>query len=144
MQWEAVTMNGADVTVVATLWIAMRGLTLSAIHVIPMFLVALLYSLVVSTLVNFSDEAKRVAFFEILFFSFVGLAVAYVNFLTRGGLLEDLVPSFILAITFVFQLFGLSKGADSVPLKTKKVFLSGVGAAVTFIFCTQYLALVLK
>lgn len=136
--------NSADVTILSTLWIVGRGLALSAIHVTPMFLVALAYSAIVSAIVTFSDEAKRVAFFEILFFSFVGLGVAYVNFLTRGGLLQDLVPSFILAITFVFQLFGLSKGADKVPLKTKKVFLSGVGAAITFIFCTQYLALVIK
>lgn len=136
--------TNADVTILSTLWVAGRGLLLSSIHVFPMFVVALAYSSMVAYMVNFSDESRRVAFFEILFFSFVGLAVAYVNFLTRGSLLEDLVPSFILAITFVFQLFGLSKGSQSVPLKTKKVFLSGVGSAVTFIFCTQYLSVVLR
>jgi hypothetical protein len=136
-------LNNADVTAVSTLWIAGRGLILSAIHVTPMFLVAFIYSSVVTSIVTFTEESKRIAFFEILFFSFVGLAVAYVNFLTRGGLLQGLLPSFILAITFVFQLFGLSKGADRVPLKTKKVFLSGVGSAITFIFCTQYLSVVI-
>lgn len=118
---------------------------LALVEVSPLLILPLIWvgSICIICAIRFrikSSDAKF-EFSEVLFFGFIGSSAAYINELTQGSFLQNLVPSFVLAITFVFQLAGLSFSHK--PLSTSQVFLSASGTAICFVFASRYLSLMI-
>lgn len=113
---------------------------LSSIELLPVVILPLLWVLILRLAGWFMAGPRTVASSELFFFAVVGSVGAYLNQLSGGTVLENLVPSFIIAITFLFQLAGLSMMGKAKPLREANVFLSGTGTAVCFMFASQYLA----
>ncbi len=79
---------------------------------------------------------------EVLFFSLLGSFGAYLNYLSRDSLLENMVPSLVVLIVVSFQFYGLSKREGTVPFQNRSVLVSGIGAAVCFLISSRYINLI--
>lgn len=123
------------------LQLAFEQSVIAFVVVFPIFLIPLLWMLVVGSVGRIFKQPKFIGKSEMLFFGMVGSTSAYLNSLSEGSLLENVIPSFVVAITFLFQLAGLTRDGLNKPLASKSVFLSGAAAAVCFIFSTRYLTM---
>jgi hypothetical protein len=118
---------------------------LSLLEVMPILLLPILCFLFVWMIFWVTKrQAAAGTFSEILFFGFVGSVSAYLNQLSKGLMLENFVPSFIVAITFLFQLAGMTRKGMRRPLNEQRVLLAGTSAAVCFLFASRFLTLLIE
>lgn len=120
---------------------AFEYLTYSFVDMALPLLVALLVPAVIVRLVSFSESSSRLALVELSFFSVLGVLVAYLTNLSKDTVLQSLLPSLIVLLTFFFQLFGRTKADAHVPLGTKITFLSGTMTVVSFLVASRYFTL---
>ena len=88
---------------------------------------------------GYSRTRRKAAMLEVIFFSILGVAVAHLTILSQGSILANLLPSLIVAVTFVLQLLGRASIGGKVPLNTRSSFLSGTASVATFIVSYSYL-----
>lgn len=134
-------MFSGDKSAFLKIKIVIENSVLALIEVSPLILFPLIWSTFVILILLLMKSRTERFFSELLFFSLAGSTAAYLNKLTDGSVLENFVPSFVIAITFLFQLAGLSSKAMRKPIATRRVFLAGSGVAVGFILASRYLAL---
>lgn len=117
--------------------------TLAFVELSPLIALPLLW-LAIVRVYSWIGRHRRCANFypELLFFGLAGSAGAFINQKTQGTLLENMIPSLIMALTFALQLVGLTRGEKG-PLRTSGVFLAGGATAVCFVLASRYLDLLM-
>ena len=128
----------SDIEIKGTL--ALKSWLLTLIEIVPAFFFPLLWPFLASLVVEADQRSKSIRI-EIFFFACAGAVGAYVNYLSRGSLLDNLIPSMVLLVAFLAQLLGLSRSAGKIPLVDPKVLLSGAGAALSFAIASRYFLL---
>lgn len=135
------------------IYIVYDRLIISIIEVLPILLAPLAYLFCI-WVANFSFSFFSHIFFatkrsnphtsrlEILFFSLLGSFGAYLNYLTRDSLLQNMVPSLVVLIIVSFQFYGLSNKNGMVPFRNRSVLIAGIGAAVCFLISSRYINLI--
>jgi hypothetical protein len=116
---------------------------LSLSTLFPAILFCFLWPLIVYLVIFISRATSDVKLHELVFFSTVSLAIAYLTQLSVATVMEVLLPSLIILLTFLFQLFVRARGKGEVPLGTFQAYASASTAVVSFIVNSSYLRLVL-
>ncbi len=109
--------------------------------IFPIFIIPCVFALAVYLTVNFSESERDAAIEEILFFGLLGATASYVNYLSAGTFLDNIVPQLIVISTFIFQLLGLSVKAMDTPLSSRRVLIAASSGVVSFIFAARYIEL---
>jgi hypothetical protein len=123
-----------------TMQLAVSNLLNSTIEIFPAFVVPFLWTFFGSLLVQ-EGERTRSFRLEVFFFSCAGAVGAYINNLSRGSLLDNLIPSLVVGIAFLAQLLGLSKATGAVPMASPKVLVAAAGVALSFAVASRYFVL---
>lgn len=105
---------------------------------LPAIFFAIAFPLVLLLFIRFDEGEKILAPFELTFFSFIGLLVAYLTYLSKDTLLENLLPSFVVILAFFFQLFGRTKTGAEVPLGTKMTLAAGIVTVGSFVIGSRF------
>ena len=79
---------------------------------------------------------------ETIFFSIIGILVAYLTYLSRDTLLKNVLPSLIVLLSFVFQLFWKNKQQPEPSKDIRIIFLAGIISVIMFLLSSRYFILV--
>lgn len=108
-----------------------------SLYFLPLFLVAILLSAGLSFLVG-RCNGKAVVFFQLFFFSLVGIVVAYVE-TNLTSVVPSLLPSVLIVLAVLAQLVGGIRGEDSRPLKTSAAFAAAGISVFMFLVSAHYM-----
>ncbi|MEP3946126.1 hypothetical protein [Ascidiaceihabitans sp.] len=114
---------------------------LAFLTLLPPFLFATIVVFSVVLFGHVSRRSLRLVKYQISFFSIIGVLIAYLASLTANTIVESLLPSLIVLLTFFFQLFGRSRSGGKVPLGSRLAFISGSSTVVTFLVSSRYFSL---
>ncbi|SMX32034.1 hypothetical protein [Actibacterium lipolyticum] len=118
--------------------VATQHFSLALIDLTPAILFALILPIFALKLVEFGEESQRLVAFELTFFSLIGVLIAYLTYLSLDTVLENLLPSLVVLLTFFFQLFGRTKSDANIPLGTRMTLVAGSLAVASFLLCSRY------
>lgn len=103
----------------------------------PLFLTAFMVSSVLALLVARKNRPV-VAFFQILFFSLVGIVVAYIETM-QTTIIQSILPSVLIVLTVLAQLVGGLKGDGSRPMHDSLTFGAAGAAIFLFLLSAHYI-----
>lgn len=81
---------------------------------------------------------------ETIVFGMLGVALAYLSFMTRNGIITEITSSIIAGSAVILQLLGLSTEKVKAPLSNIKVLWAATAAILSFLLAVRYLALLFK
>lgn len=81
---------------------------------------------------------------ETLVFGLLGVALAYLSFMTRNSIITEVTTSLLAGGAVLLQLLGLSTQKFSPPLSSIKVLWAASAAILSFLVAVRYLALLFK
>jgi hypothetical protein len=113
----------------------------ATLELFPTLIVPFAFLYVSMQIVDFSEDSKRVAPFEVFFFCVLGVVAAYIGHFSREGFVSHILPGAIAALVVVFQLLGLTVDKLTAPLSTKKILLAASGSGLCYIVAARYFRL---
>lgn len=123
------------------LQLAAEMFTLSCIEIFPIFIIPVAFSFACTRFLEVDVQKRRRVRAELLFFSSFGAIGAFINYLSNGTMLENLLPSSVVAISFILHLFGIGRESKRGPLGSDILLIGCTGAAISFIFSSRYMIL---
>ena len=107
--------------------------------ILPLIFFSLLLAFILSVFVK--KEAREFSFLEISFFCLLGCIIAYLTFLSSNTILENLLPSIIILLTFLFKFFIEPKNSKNIKYNKVTVYLAGASLTLSFIVSSRYFSL---
>lgn len=110
-------------------------------ELLPIFVIAFLFPLLICLIVYFFNQAYVPPFY-LLFFSFMGVLVAYVVHLSQETILENLLPSFIISIGMYFEFYSKARQDRASEIQFIPIYFGGLIGAILFMISSRYFALI--
>lgn len=78
---------------------------------------------------------------ETLFFGLVGVALAYLSYMTNNGLIAQITSNLVAGFAILLQLLGLSTEKVSPPFSRMNILWAATSGALSFIVSARYYAI---
>lgn len=143
-------MSEPHVPVVNQLKAALAQLTQALIDVLPPLIVPVVVALCAALwarraapdVLNRATDGQGAPaiVLETLFFGLVGVALAYLSYMTDNGLIAQITSNLVAGLAVLLQLLGLTTDRVKPPFARMNILLGATSAALSFIVAARYYA----
>lgn len=133
------------------LWLSAEQITQALIEVLPPLIVPLCVAGCAAIwarrtpkalLSDMTDgQGAPAVVLETMFFGLVGVALAYLSYMTNNGLIAQITSNLVAGLAILLQLLGLSTEKVSPPFSRMNILWAATSGALSFIVSARYYAL---